>query len=674
MKVLLLIILSFSVSAQDWSLVGDLAPDGASTSDYGTDMVMFDDYLVVGWPKIFEEALSGAEPSGCGEVITYKKESGKFVEMSRITAENLQGSCTEGDGFGFSLAFDAGRLAIGMPAGARTGMGQPGGGTDADSAVFMTHFDDGNWVLDEMLQADDLGNGKGMGMQLVLEGDVLLSHANEYDSIFGFSFITSTGVYVFENSGSGFMQTQKLSENFHLFGQDFDYGNDQIVVGAWGEQTLTAPGQVYVYEKEGSAWGLVQTISDTRNSNLGNQIEILGGTLAVGAVQAGGSGSVSIFEQSGGQWQESQFIQASDARFNDQFGITVRLFGDEMVVGATSATNTDPSIGGAYTFKKDSNGEYVESQKIEGAFSNGLNDQHGGNLIFNETDLIINDTSGGTIDGAVTELAHFSRPGDDTGGGSYAVNSKSSGVYSVGGTGQQLNFEVLPDDRVVMYGQFNHQGDMLWATAVGSYQGDTMMFEEVYSTSGATFGGSFDSTQVSTHVLGTAMISFSACKNAVFNYDFSGIGTGVANISKVTETPGNECGSINKVLPTRVSGSWYNPSRSGEGFSLYLFEEFGVQKAQVTWYTYDDSGNQMFMTGIGEVMNQSVSIEELTSFDGANFLEGQVRSQIMGSMNLSWSACAQATGDYDLSESGFGTGDLNLVALTHLKNTDCGDL
>lgn len=674
MKLMLLLLLSFPLMAQDWELVNDLAPDGAISSDYGTDMVFFDDYLVVGWPKLFEEALSGSQPSGCGEVITYMKDNGKYIEASRITAENLTGSCVDGDGFGFSLAYDQGRLAIGMPSGTRAGMGQAGGGSDADSAVFLTHFENGNWVLDETLQADDIGGGKGMGMQLVLEGDVLLAHANEYDSIFGFSFVTSTGVYVFEDDGSGFTQTQKLEENFHLYGQDFDYGNDQIVVGAWGEQTLTAPGQVYVYEKGSGSWGLVQTISDTRNSNLGNQVEILGGTLALGAVQAGGSGSVSVYEQSGGQWQEAQFIQASDARFNDQFGITVRLFGDEMVVGATSATSTDPSIGGAYVFKKDGSGQYMETQKITGAFSNGLNDQHGGNLIFNETDLIINDTSGGTLAGAETELAHYARTGDNTGGGSYDVNSKSSGVYAVGTTGQQLSFEVLPDDRVVMYGQFNHQGEMLWTTAVGSYQGDAMLFEHVFSTSGPIFGDAFDGSQVSTHILGTAMVSFSACKNAVFNYDFSGVGTGEASINKVTETPGNECDSINKALPSRVSGSWYNPNRIGEGFSLFLFEEFGVQKAQISWFTYDDQGNQMFLTGIGEVTNQSVSIAQLITFDGADFLDGQVRSQDMGSMNLSWAACNQATGDYDLSDSGYGTGELNLMALTFLKGTDCGEL
>lgn len=675
MKLIFLLLLSFPVMAQEWDLVDDIAPAAAVESDFGGGLIMFDDYLIVGWPKVFEGGLtSGSTPSGCGEVITYKKQEGQFVEQSRITAEAFQGSCVDGDGFGYDLAYDDGRLAIGMTPGVRQGMGQPGGGSDADSAVFMTHFDNGNWVLDETLQADDLGSGKGMGLQIELEDDVLLVHANEYDTIYGFSFITSTGVYVFEDSGSGFVQTQKLNENFHLFGQDFDYENGQIVVGAWGEQTLTAPGQVYVYEKNAGSWQLIQTIVDTRNSNLGNQIEMLDGLLAVGAVQAGGEGSVTLYEQENGQWKEFQFIQASDKAFNDQFGISLRLFGDEMLVGATSATNTDPSIGGAYFFKKGADGLYQEIQKFESVFSNGQNDQYGANLRFNGTDLIISDTSGGTIAEGETELVHYAREGTNTGGGSYAVNSKSSGVYAIGTTGQQLSFEVLPDDRVLMYGQFNHQGEMLWATAVGTYQGDTMMFEQVYSTSGATFGSNFDSSQVSNHVLGTAMISFSECKNAVFNYDFSGIGAGGADINKVTETPGNECGSINKVLPSRVSGSWYNPSRSGEGFSLFLFEEFGAQKAQVTWFTYDDDGNQMFMTGIGEVSDQSVSIEQLVTYEGADFLSGQGRSQDMGSLTLSWAACDQATGDYDLSHSGYGTGELNLMALTYLKGTDCGDL
>jgi len=211
-----LALISTQTWSQDWSLVEDMAPVEANESDYGINMVFAEDMLVVSWPRIFTR---GNPADNCGEVITYEKVDGMWQELARLTAEDLTGSCVDGDGFGYGLAYDNGRLAIGMPAGARAGIGVSGGMTDSDSRVFLTHFESGNWVLDETLTGSDISQGKGMGGQLVLEGDMLLVHAHEYDSIFGVKFIVSTGVYVFEDNGSGFSETQKLEENFHLFGR-----------------------------------------------------------------------------------------------------------------------------------------------------------------------------------------------------------------------------------------------------------------------------------------------------------------------------------------------------------------------------------------------------------------------------------------------------------------------
>lgn len=680
MKKLILLFLSCPLLAQDWSLVENMAPVDAETSDYGLSMVFADDYLVVGWPRSFVDGLSpSATPDSCGEVITYEKVDGQFEEIATLTAADLTGSCTEGDGFGYGLAFDQGRLAIGMPAGFRAGMGLSGGGTDADSKVFLTHFENGNWVLDETLSANDLGSGRGMGGQLVLEDDILLVHAHEYDTIYGFSFIVSTGVYVFEDTGSGFSQTQKLTENFHLFGQDFDYENGQIVVGAWGEQTLNAAGQVYVYEKQGGSWSLTQTINDSRNSNLGNQIEIDGTTMAVGAVQAGGTGSVSIYEHNEGQWQETQFIQADDAQFNDQFAITVRIKGDDLLIGATGGTSNEPSVGAVYHFTRQANGNFEQQQKIDSFEPNEGHDQFAGNLIFNDTDLLVNETSGGTLDGASTEFVHYSRTGGNNPDPetTFDVTSKTSGVWQVtGASAHTISFEVMPDDRILMYGSTNYDGNPLWMVGVGSYQDNVIDFAEIYSTSGAQFGGAFNASDVVKTNMGSALVSFSACDVGVLMYDFVGLGTGSVDLGKSIEIPGNECAVANKILPNGISGSWFDPARSGEGYSVYLFDAAGAQQAVVTWYTYDENGEQLTLTGVGTVEGQTIQVDVLSTLYGAEMFSGSagVSQMEMGSLSMTWNECRVAQVNYDLTLSGLGTGTMQIHQLSGLTNTECGGL
>ncbi|MCB1604991.1 MAG: FG-GAP repeat protein, partial [Xanthomonadales bacterium] len=519
-----LALISTQTWSQDWSLVEDMAPVEANESDYGINMVFAEDMLVVSWPRIFTR---GNPADNCGEVITYEKVDGMWQELARLTAEDLTGSCVDGDGFGYGLAYDNGRLAIGMPAGARAGIGVSGGMTDSDSRVFLTHFESGNWVLDETLTGSDISQGKGMGGQLVLEGDMLLVHAHEYDSIFGVKFIVSTGVYVFEDNGSGFSETQKLEENFHLFGQDFDYENGQIIVGAWGVQALTQPGRVYVYEKSGSNWSNVQTINDSRNSNLGNQVEIYGDTMVAGNVQAGGIGGVSVYNKANnGQWSEVQFIQANDAAFNDQFGITVRLDDEEIIVGATAGENQTQTLGAVYTFVKDGNGQYQQQQKLIASNPTTLYDRFGGNLIFNDTDLLINSVSGGFANADITTFHHFSREGSSGGNTTYNVDSKVSGTWkSEFSDTQTISLEVLRNGKVLMYAGLNNNEESFWFLGVGEKSDNIIDFPTIYSTSGARFGSAFNSNDVMKKDEGQLQLAFNKCNQAVLSYNFSDLGT-----------------------------------------------------------------------------------------------------------------------------------------------------
>jgi hypothetical protein len=658
---------AFNVFAQDWQFVEDLAPTEALESDYGANMIFAEDMLVVAWPRVFTR---GMDADHCGEIITYTKVDGNYVELSRLTAEDLVGSCVAGDGFGYGLAYDNGQLVIGMPAGVRAGMGNSGGASDSDSRVFVTTFENDNWVLQDTLIASDLSNGKGMGFQLVLEDDILLIHAHEYDSIFGFSFPVSTGVYVFENAGSGYVETQKLEENFHLFGQDFDYENNQIIVGAWGEQALTQPGRIYIYEKNGANWSIVQTINDSRNSNLGNQIEIDGTTMVAGNVQAGGIGAVTVFTNNGSQWIETQFIQASDSAFNDQFGISVRLDDDEIIVGAGAGEDSVQTLGAVYTFTKNNSGVFVEQQKLVASNPTNLYDRFAGNLIFNDTDLLVNSTSGGFETADMTSFHHFSRGTSEA--TTYPVNSKVSGVFKTNSSEtQKVSIEILQDGRAVMFASLNHEGNNLWLLAVGEVSDHTILFENVLSTSGTGFGSNFNPTDVVRSDVGSAMLSFNLCNQATLSYDFNSIQTSEVVLVKDLEIPGNECNNTTKALPNGVTGAWFDVTRSGEGFTNYLFEQEGQQMAAVTWYTYDNNGQQMWLSGSGLVTDNSIEIQEMKQHTGANLFNGSTQSTNVGSLSMTWNNCHEAFVDYDFSPANLGSGKFNLSQLTVIDNTSC---
>jgi len=665
-----LLTLFTNIKAQEWNLQDEIAPIAASESDFGVNMVFADDMLVVAWPRIFTR---DNDPDNCGEIITYNKVNGNYEELSRLTAADLTGDCTNGDGFGFGLAYDDGTLAIGMPAGVRAGMGMSGGMTDSDSKVFLTTFENDNWVLHETLSASDLGTGKGMGFQLVLEDDLLLVHAHEYDTIFGFSFPISTGVYVFENSGSGFVETQKLEEDFHLFGQDFDYENNQIIVGAWGEQALTQPGRIYIYENTGSNWSIVQTINDTRNSNLGNQIEIFDNTMAAGNVQAGGTGAVTLFNKdNNGTWNEIQFIQASDKAFNDQFGIAVRLDEDELIVGAGAGQDATQTLGAVYTFKKESSGLFIEDQKLVASNPTNLHDRFAGNLIFNDTDMLVSSTSGGFNNGDMTSYHHFTRNSTIGNTPKYNVNSKVSGTWKTAASdNQNINLEILRNGKAVIYAKLNNNADNFWLLGVGEVSNNTIDFSDLYSTSGAMFGENFNTNDVVLSNIGQAQLSFSLCDEAVLTYDLTNIETNEISLTKDKEIPGNECSNNTKILPNGVSGAWYDPTRSGEGVTVYLFEDNAEQMASVTWYTYDNNGNQLWSTGIGTVNNQTINITEMNQYTGAELFSGTTQKSNLGTFSMTWNECHKAIVDYDFSLAGLDSGQLTLNQLTILDNTLC---
>jgi len=118
------------------------------------------------------------------------------------------------------------------------------------------------------------------------------------------------------------------------------------------------PGMVYVYERRGSDWiptGTLSTPHATMEDLFGVSMATDSKTLVVGAqfadVHGEDSGLAYVFERRNEKWQQAAVLSATDAEAGDQFGLTVSVSGETIVVGARLESTLGKDAGAAYVFE-----------------------------------------------------------------------------------------------------------------------------------------------------------------------------------------------------------------------------------------------------------------------------------------------------------------------------------
>jgi hypothetical protein len=218
---------------------------------------------------------------------------------------------------------------------------------------------------------------------------------------------------------------------FDYFGYSVAISGDYAIVGApredhdaTGGDSLSDAGSAYIFKNIAGIWTEVQKIvaSDRgANDRFGSSVAISGDYAIVGATledhdETGGdslsdAGSAYIFKNNAGTWSQVQKIVASDRGAGDQFGVSVAISGDYVLVGAlyededTTGGNTLNIAGSAYIFKNNA-GIWSQVQKIV-ASDRGAGDQFGFSVAISGDYAIVGafdeneDTTGGnTLSGA----------------------------------------------------------------------------------------------------------------------------------------------------------------------------------------------------------------------------------------------------------------------------------
>lgn len=125
-----------------------------------------------------------------------------------------------------------------------------------------------------------------------------------------------------------------------------------------------------------------------------------------------------------------------------------------------------------------------------------------------------------------------------------------------------------------------------------------------------------------------------------------------------------------------LSGAWYDPERSGEGFIVEVLDD---GRGLAYWFTYrpDDSMHQAWMIGTGEFEGQTLFIDEMIRPTGGawgeDFDPEMVVEQAWGSLTIDFNDGDSGHAYWDSVDPAYGSGDYPIQRLSSVRMADCGD-
>ncbi len=398
-----------------WSQQAYLKPSNADAGDnFGYAVAISGDTIVVGSP--FEQSNAtgvNGDPSndampGAGAAYVFVRSGTTWSQQAYLKAPNTQVN----DVFGIAVAVSGDTAVVGAHGedSNATGVnGDPFNNLAAGAgAAFVFVRNGGSWGQQAYLKASNTGFSDTFGESVAISGDTIAVGAYSEDS-------SATGVdgnqlnddaqgsgaaYVFVRSGLAWSQQAYLKASNtgpgDQFGRTIAISGDTVVVGAWSEASNATgvngnqssnisalAGAAYVFARNGSTWSqqaYLKASNTGPNDQFGFSVAVSGNSIVVGANledssatgvngpnnnTASASGAAYTFLRTGATWSPQAYLKASNTGANDQFGASVAISGDLVVVGArhetssasgvnaNQADNSAVQAGAAYAFDLD---------------------------------------------------------------------------------------------------------------------------------------------------------------------------------------------------------------------------------------------------------------------------------------------------------------------------------
>ena len=321
----------FKREMDDWNEQAKLvASDGAFMDDFGYSVSISGDYVIIGAQ---EDDDKGTES---GSAYIFKRDGSTWTEVAKLTASDGASF----DRFGWSVSM-SGDYAI---------VGAINHNSRGAAYIFKREGDD--WNLQEKLVASDGADSDLFGYSVSISGNntIIGAYADNDNGDY------SGSAYIFTRNGEDWTEQAKITANDgasnDFFGFSASISNGYAIVGANGDGDNA--GSAYIFEQNGSIWvqeAKLIASDGAENNYFGLSVSISGNYACVGAFGNEYSGAAYAYLRSGGTWNETKKITASDVSISDDFGKSVCISDQNAIVGSRYDDNENGTdAGSAYIY------------------------------------------------------------------------------------------------------------------------------------------------------------------------------------------------------------------------------------------------------------------------------------------------------------------------------------
>jgi LPXTG-site transpeptidase (sortase) family protein len=217
------------------------------------------------------------------------------------------------------------------------------------------------------LQSGKVESLAEFGWSVAISGNTAVVGARNEDLERSTGALVNAGAaYIFVRSGPSWMLEARLQprdpDQGDTFGVSVAIDGNTVVVGATGSDLddINNAGAAYVFKREGIQWtqkAKLVAIDPFPEDNFGSSVAISGDTIVVGADHKDvfinfDAGAAYVFIERGNSWDQKAKLVPQDASTGAYFGGSVALEGSRIVVGATELNPAGlRGPGAAYVFK-----------------------------------------------------------------------------------------------------------------------------------------------------------------------------------------------------------------------------------------------------------------------------------------------------------------------------------
>ena len=419
MKQLILLLFTFSffnLHAQNWSQSQKIVPDDREVNDeFANAVAISGDYAIIGAMREDDDANGQDDAPDAGSAYIFKRNNGTWTQEAKLVAADREAF----DFFGHAVAISGTYCIVGAH--------QEGNPANAGAAYIFERDGNGTWFQVNKLEAPVRKANDYFGFSVGISGDyaVVGAYYEDEDENEMNEILSAGSAYIFKrNNGLNtweFYQKIVASDRFgdDRFGMSVAISGDHIIVGAEFDDVdgsngmQSNAGSAYVFKTDQSdVWieeAHLKASDYGQSEHFGWSVAVSNDYAIVGAYQndtdenemneSPDAGAAYIYERGGGTWPQVKKMVASDRANIDYYGYSVAIEGDQALVGAyrqnfaESGSPMFSDAGAAYVLKRNEQGEWSETQKIN----------HGDRATLDQFGIAVGIDENTIIVGALTE-------------------------------------------------------------------------------------------------------------------------------------------------------------------------------------------------------------------------------------------------------------------------------